>query len=457
MDEIESNSRADSNRLDNVYFKLLNDAINKKFPLWSQLEIAQKLGISINTYNNFINSGTASDRIISKIADYVGVINYKVYKKRLPIIRMIEKKLYNERGIWVSYSLDPGRRLFQSIWTFQKEEIVENLSNSKKNKQGRSPSQKAKLYQIKAKKVSTDGIFTGVIEVKDDLSLSMKVEASEEFRIEYRSFFDEREYNSEWQQNFHFIIFEATIIKKAEEKYSTLVLFSKQLNEGNFRAKLMEKSIVPMDRNSQGIPQSVPYLAFNYLTRAASKAQRVFSNHSINIVREGGRRMGYEHSIYISTPVSFLRRKGQENKEKYSYFKKVLEAISGNLNKEHGFHENDIHCELLKCRSYEDISYYDRDGFFDQHNLINSMHHIAILPKMLRTEMSGVYLEIYFRIMKRRPSVIFVEDRSILPHFLHGVLDSRERPINVGIKDLTLEDIPHYIETRGESLFNISF
>ncbi len=407
------------------------------FPTETQLEISSQLGVGINTYNNLFKTKegsfpSGSHSVVDRIAKKIRIVPYSLYQKNLPILKMAENLLVDDGGCWVSYRFDSDRRLYESYWTFSRE-YRDNDSR--------------KSYLVVSSKDAVNETFKGEVRLNPDLTLNISIDNQEGLRIEYRTVFPDFYDENLSLENFKYLALEAFFVHP-KLNYTTLELLIKIPEADKYSPRLIKKTFIRMDWNKNKLPTNLRYLAFNYLTRHNSKSRRVLDNYLINTQNNERQILGYTHTVFISCPVGYIN-----SEDEFQFLRKCVLDIKLKLMDNHGFAEDNISCELLTFDELTDVPYYDRFSFFSERNLIKSTHHIALLPANLGHANSGVYLEIYFRIMKKLPSIIYVENRSVMPNFLRSVLESHDKPVNVSLRESKISDVASQIEKSNEKLF----
>lgn len=419
-------------QLDHDYLKILKIGLVQRFPFKSQKEVAEILGIHLNTYNNLLNNTRASDKTIERIADYCNVIDYKTYERRKPFIELIKNRLIDNDGRWVSYRLSSTRRLYESYWTFKKKELYEGTET------------------IEVCKDQYDNDFKGEAVIGPDLTLNISLKAGENYVINCETAFLENfdgQYGTEFYKSFQCLVFESTHLE-LKQAYTSMEVLIKIPQSNKSKSRLIRNTFVPTILNRDKIPNNNAYLAFNYLTRFGGKTRRLLDNFGINERPTNGTILSYTHEIFISCPVSFI-----PNKKVFLELRATLEAIKLALIDTQGFKPENIYCELLNYTNFAEIPDDSRHLFFRGRDMIRATHYIALLPALLENRSSGVYSEIQLRILKKLPAMVFLENRMNLPSFLRSVMEQQDRPINIMFKDCPLERVPKYIKDSKEHLF----
>lgn len=423
------NEKLNEDALDLDYLGLLKIRLDQKFPFKTQKEIAEILDIHINTYNSFLNNVRASSKTVETIADYCNVIDYKTYLKRKPIIESIKKRLLSDGGRWISYRLDSGRRLYEAYWIFK----IETINGED-------------TQYLKVVKHHYNLDYSGEAYITPDLTLEIRLRAGENHLVRGETAFLEDFDNMSFYETFNGLVFENTYFEP-KEIYASKEIFLKIDSNHQGKSKRIRNTHIPTLPDKNKIPTNFAYLAYNYLTRTGGKTRRKFDNVQVNEVKKNGSILGYEHNIFISCPLSFVR-----NEETFNNLKKNLESIKETLIDTQGFKSKNIYCELLNYKSFNDVHNASRHFFFSGRYMLDATHYIAILPDELENYSSGVYSEIQFRVLKKLPAMIFLENRLNLPSFLKGIMERPDRPVNISFRDCLVEDIPRYIKESKEHL-----
>lgn len=418
------------------YIKLLDKKIREIFPLdATQAEIAFRIGIGKNTFNNLFKNQLASIRILDQMASYLRVLDYKSYLKRKRIMGLIEERLFSNGGHWISYRLNSNRRLYESVWKFERtyQNILEKDTSGS-------------LREIKhATKYTSNNEFSGEIYFNSDLTIEILVQSNNAQYLRYFTvFFEDKE--DDFYNSFEYLVFEV-IYLEGNEEYTQLEVFV-QAGDLMPSPKLMRNTFIPFDPDADFMPTNHAYLAFNYLTRNGSKSRRVIDNWKVNQVTPMGYKLNYHHNIFISCPISYL-----DTQEEFDQLKKGVEDLKEVLIAEFGFHESNIYCELSEYNSLNDIPYDTRHLYFKVRQLIPATHYIALVPADLGNFNSAIYMEIYFRIQNKLPGVIFVEKRANLPSLLFGLTEANDKPVNIAFRDCDIENVAEYLLKTRDFVF----
>ncbi len=419
--------REDSHLIINSeYLKILRIELLKRFPSKTQVEIAKTLGLGINTYHNLIKNKKGSIKTLDTIADYCNIIRYKNYKNKLQIVNSIKDRLI---GKWVSYRFDSNRRLYESYWTFK-------YSDDDKS-----------IKLIGVTKETLDRHFTGIVSLNPDLTLRMSIKSSENHKLNYNTVFFENLDDLEFYKTFKYLIFEVLFLN-IKQAYTSLELFIKIPPSNTSTPKLIKNTYIPIDSNTHKIPTNNAYLAYNYLTRFGGKTRRNLNNLTLNQKLENGSTLRYKHDIFISCPIAFIK-----NEKQFIILKKHIDHIKEVLIDMHGFSPDNIYCELGNYDRFDKIPNDSRHLYFRVRDLIGATHFIALIPNELGNDNSGIYMEIYFRILKKLPGIIFLENRSNLPSLLQGLTESSNKPVNISFRDIEISKVANYIKDSKDYLF----
>ncbi|MGH1384297.1 hypothetical protein [Kordia sp.] len=422
----------EKHKIDPEYIRLLNSQLHRKYPEKKIKDFRKIFDIGPTTYHNLFNNFDGVKRTVNHIASKCEFTSYDDYLLRKPILTNIKKTILKDGGFWVSYCFTKDRRLYQCIWEF-KEKKREYSDET----------------YIEALRDSDDFKYKGELTINTDLTLSIQVKTNPNYKIDYFSIFsDDKE--ATLLENFSFMTCDAKAIR-GRSSFTTLEVFAKLPSNHNLSFKRIYDEAIKMNIGPDGVPTNPAYLAFNYLTRYVSKSRRSIDNFIINQKPKHSGYLNYKQEIHISCPVSFI-----EEREDFDYLKNITDSIIKVLIEDYNFHENNIYCEISEYDSFDKINKDDRHLFFKSREHINATHYIGLLPKSLEKRNSGVYMEIYFRVLKKLPAVIFVEDRKNLPSLLRGLLDANRKPININFKDYELSEVANYMKASKDYLFQFS-
>ncbi|KYG79349.1 hypothetical protein AWW67_13320 [Roseivirga seohaensis] len=417
------------------YINCLELELSKAYPRKKQADIATSLGFGLTTYHKIFGKKQVSSSTLDDIAKKISFVTYEQFIARRPLLLAFEEHLLDESNSWKSYCFNKRRRMYESNWTFKKRKRRCDEKN-----------ENCEEY-IEVTRETIDYHYKGEMVINPDLTISISIRTNPDFRVNYFTKLPEVKH-SDFFDNLNFLILEASAVRR-KETFTTMELLVR--SDKAIKPRVIEYENIHPISNEKGIPQNQSYLAFNYLTRNVSKSRRNIDNYDINIQNELGGFLNYTHQIFISCPIGFITKREQFDQLKFT-IDQIIEVLISNFR----FTRDNIFCEIAKYKTFDDIRVDDRFVFFETRKFIKATHFISVLPEALLNHNSGAYMEIYFRILKKMPAIVFVENRKILPSLLQGLLDNPDRPINFAVKDIELKEIPSYMKSATQYLFSFS-
>lgn len=425
--------KTNKQKIDSDYLELLRLEILRRFPGKTIEQLTKILGIGPTAYHSLFKNKEVIPTL-NTIVRNLDFISLEEYLNVKPHLNQIKTRLLSDGGHWVSYCFSSRRRLYVSGWSF------------KKKKRPNSED-----YYIEAIRDSIDYQYKGELIIDPDLSIRILVQTNPKFRLEYFTIFPEFSEQSDegFYSSFKYMEFDVKAVRK-KERFSTLEILEK-VPVALEKPIRIEHDRIPAQLDTKtGIPTNSAYLAYNYLTRNVSKARRIIDNYSINQERKNGSFLEYEHNIFISCPIAYVK-----DEKQYQYLRDSVEGIITSLKDDYGFKEGNIFCEVAKYKHLSDIK-TDRHLYFQARQHLRASHFICIIPESLGNISSSIYMEIHFRILKKLSALIFLEKPKNLPSLLTGVLDSIERPVNVIFKDKKISEVEDYLRETKEYLLDYS-
>jgi hypothetical protein len=340
------------------------------------------------------------------ISSKLNILSYDVFEEQLNTTLGIAKMV---EGHWISYRFEESRRVYISYWSFTYNAIL-NVFNVDKVSKTENYTGEFTL--------SHTNLFTGVLRNGDAL-------------LHYASYITTGE-------ALDVVTFNLTYKNNNEAYFTREVMYT---YDGEIPNKgRLAKGEITLFEPSHAAAYKINQIAeaYNYLTK--------ISNHSrLHLDQD---KWKYQHSIFISFPVRSLYGLGEEK------FKKKQGIVQDIINKLSQppflFDSKHIYNEFTSS-DYQEIKDETR-VFKNVKEHIDSTHFIAILPKGLSDKNTGCYFEIYYRINKKLPCLVYYHKSVKFPHALKGFLDNNYQN-NVRFKAIDLVDIPEYLNA---DIFNLN-
>lgn len=420
-----------------TYLELLEFELYKKYPGKKQSELATLIGFGVSTLHKIFKDKNkiGTDSTISEIADKVHFISFEKFQHRKPLLDKIKKRLLEDDGYWASYCFNKRRRLYESIWKFTEKERVYDSDG------------KTETF-IEVIRDTVDHQYIGELSINMDMTLSISASTSDNYHNTSITKFTDN-MDEEFYDSFEHLVFDVQA-SRPKDFFTSLEVLVKPDQKTTIKPKMIEYTNINPEFDKSFNPTNKAYLAFNYLTRNVSKCRRKIDNSKINQITKTGGRFTYTHDIFIACPVGYLK-----NQEQFIKLKNTVLKIIDEL-KELGFLEENIHCALPQYQDYKEIGEDNRHNFFESRKHIGSTHFLALIPEDLAGYHSKIYLEIDYRVLKKLPAFIFVENAKSMPSILKELRDSPDKPINVTFKDIDLENVHTFLKSRKDEVFQFT-
>ncbi len=338
------------------------------------------------------------------LAKYIGFSSFNKFEKYFNKTNRLKTNL---NGTWVAYRLTHNMELNRSIWKFE----FNNKTNS-----------------LIVNKNSVDGEFEGEFNIDRYYQLSGCFVSPTKIVMVYSTFLTSEDLeaitmNVSYKKNNRIFYFHEVMYKQIEKK--------NELEPDVYKKIKFNK--LYKDKLDIG-----DYIAFDYLTK--------LSGQSRPVVNEKGNL--YDHTLFISCPV---RSFNAAEEAEFNIIKNIVVQIKDKVLEL--FDIEEVHCEILEIE-FNKSKKLVRNIYEESWNHLNSSHFISILPKEIDDRNSGVFFEIYYRIAKNLPCLVFLDPMVNLPSVLKGY--KKEKHPNVLFEEVELKEIPTIIEQNQERLFDFT-
>lgn len=387
-------------------------------------DISDETGISRNKLTDLFKNQKKDLNTLDVLSSHYKTIDYTSFSKRTEVLDFFSEKISTGSNNWTSYRLSSTRRLHIANWKLQyiKEDGSFNVTKKTHNH-----------------------VFKGKMILSPDfnINITLKSEVGNDY-LKYVSTVPQSldEFFAGFQLDY--ILWDVLFIDGNQQYTSSEVLVREE--NPNLEPKHMREETIEFSGDNQsGIPTNKTYLAYNFLTRYSSKSRHYINNIKINQSPP----MLYTHDVFISCPIGSLN----EKKEEFTKLKGLIDKLVKILIEDFKFEPGNIYCEMFNS-DYSDIGNDNRERYFNVRRNIFATHFISLIPESIEDRNSGVYLEAYFRVIKKLPAYIFYEKRRNFPSLLQGIIKDNKAVNVVFEQDFEIKEVPGYIKKRGLSMFD---
>lgn len=231
------------------------------------------------------------------------------------------------------------------------------------------------------------------------------------------------------------ILFSLNFKKNSDSYLTQEILFRNQLE---IEPRII-KGQIKYKPDNEYMPSNELYLNVDKLIKSTGHTRTKISQLHTN----------YDHSIFISCPVRSI-----EDKNNFNALKNKIRDLKNLLVSKMKFDEENIHCEILDA-SYKPDNVFGSRVFRESKDNINKTHFIAVIPEFIENRNSGIYMEIFYRVLRRQPCFIFYEKSDHFPSLLKGYMDEKES--NVAFIKVELENLISSIQDNKDQIFDFYF
>lgn len=336
---------------------------------------------------------------------------------------------------WVSYRFNSTRQLYVSSWIFTKDK--NKLVIWKKAPGGLQFKGEMSLNENYCLQGS---MSKGVINLNYNTVLPIQ-------EMQDHAEFTGRALDLSTAPKFNWLVFNL-LVRHGDEIYATVEVLhrnqpAEQLEHDTHNVIEKKLTAIKADFDATGHPQNPEYLAYNFLTHYNTKSRVPVNNRSGKM----GASLNYRHTIRVACPVRSLG-----DKNTFDLFRETAGNLEQTLVDKFKFKPEDIYFEIT---NYKEWKHVDRESnyLFERQQTINYTHFIAIIPQGAKIS-TGVFAEIFYRIGRKLPIVIFYEGEKSLKGIL-GNLKNNGQIINTKFRKYQeLDEVVEKLSVEGESLFS---
>ena len=411
----------------NRYAKLLKKAISDTYGGdFKNSQVSKKTEISQNKLTDLFKNSRTDRQTLNVLSQYYGVVNYEAFCRRIKVIDQVAEKLLDKRCSWVSYRLNSTRRLYEALWKFSYDK---------------------ETGDIKVVKKTNRDDFEGRLTFEPDFTININLKSKNNRVLKYISTLPYSEEAPFDYTKLTYLMLDVMFVD-GKETYTTSEILARTEFKKIIPRLIRDEIIEYIPDVENGNPTNPAYLAYNFLTRYSSKSRHLMINDKINTYPP----LSYKHDIFISCPVGAFRDKEQEF---YLMRDKIVKEIINTLIENLKFKKENIYCEI-QDKEYGEIYRDDRQVYFNVRQKIMATHYIALIPEEIGSTNSGVYLEVYFRILKKLPAYIFYNRRRNFPSLMQGIIKDN-KAVNVTFEhDYPMTEVAGYINEKCYSLFQFN-